>query len=169
MSTSKAIGLVESLFRGENVSESDWQNEATKYFIFADNGTKAPARPAPTGEKLIRFFNSYRYTVYVPSNQAVQNAIAAGLPTIDDIEQYVADHSADEDYETVGKPKAQAMLTTLVNRPVALRGQLHGRNRLPVRLYGRKDQRLCEADREADAGRHDIGRCRWPVVFRRYA
>lgn len=115
LSTSKAIGLVESLFRGENVSESDWQNEATKYFIFADNGTKAPARPAPTGEKLIRFFNSYRYTVYVPSNQAVQNAIAAGLPTIDDIEQYVADHSADEDYETVGKPKAQAMLTTLVN------------------------------------------------------
>ena len=33
----------------------------------------------------VQFFNNYRYTVFVPTNDAIQDAIAHGLPTWDDI------------------------------------------------------------------------------------
>jgi len=35
----------------------------------------------------VKFFNTFNYTIYVPTNKAVQDAIAAGLPTWDLIKQ----------------------------------------------------------------------------------
>ena len=34
----------------------------------------------------MQFFNNYRYTVFVPTNDAIQNEVANGLPTWEDIE-----------------------------------------------------------------------------------
>ena len=34
-------------------------------------------------------FNTYHYTVYVPSNESIREAIAAGLPTMEDAEEYI--------------------------------------------------------------------------------
>lgn len=34
-------------------------------------------------------FNTYHYTIYVPSNDSVRAALAAGLPTLDEAEEYI--------------------------------------------------------------------------------
>lgn len=34
-------------------------------------------------------FNTYHYTIYIPSNQAVADALEAGLPTLEDAEEYI--------------------------------------------------------------------------------
>lgn len=44
----------------------------------------------------VQFFNNYRYTIFVPTNAAVQSAIAAGLPTWEEIY---------EDYHSHCKPE----------------------------------------------------------------
>lgn len=47
------------------------------------------------------FFNNYRYTVFVPTNEAVKAAIAAGLPTWEEIEQdYMSHRKKEWDPET---------------------------------------------------------------------
>ena len=46
----------------------------------------------------VQFFNNYRYTIFVPSNDAVQAAIDAGLPTWEDIR---------EDFESHCKPEME--------------------------------------------------------------
>ena len=73
-------------------------------------------------EKLVRFFNNYRYTVYVPTNAAVRDAIEnKGLPTFETIEAFIESKKtpspegegyvmAKEDQQT-----AIAMITMLVN------------------------------------------------------
>ncbi len=40
---------------------------------------------------LVRMFNNYNYTIFVPSNDAVKEAIAKGLPTWDSIAAYIQD------------------------------------------------------------------------------
>lgn len=46
-------------------------------------------------------FNTYHYTIYVPSNESVIAALAAGLPTLDEAEEYILsqaeNYSFDED------------------------------------------------------------------------
>lgn len=37
----------------------------------------------------VEAFNTYHYTIYIPSNEAVREALAAGLPTMDDAEEYI--------------------------------------------------------------------------------
>lgn len=108
----------------KDMTESDWTNEVNKYRIFTD----ADGYIAPRDEMLVRFFNNYRYTIYVPTNDALRNAIANGLPTWGDIYTFVEDNKGhrcelcDEEVE-VGEDvlcehnqkKAQAMMTMLVN------------------------------------------------------
>ena len=51
----------------------------------------------------IQFFNNYRYTIFVPTNEAVQQAIADGLPTWEDIYEDYHSHCKpyyEEDPET---------------------------------------------------------------------
>lgn len=55
--------------------------ELKKYEIFYTD-------PSYSGLDLnVKFFNTYHYTVYVPTNEAVREAIAQGLPTWDIIKQ----------------------------------------------------------------------------------
>lgn len=89
---------------------------------FANNGSGG--RLTANGSSLVRFFNNYRYTIFLPSDDAVAAAIEKGLPTIEDIENFVSLHCSGSNWdgekdEATGMPvnqlKAQAMYTCLVN------------------------------------------------------
>ena len=53
----------------------------------------------------VQFFNNYRYTVFVPSNDAVKEAIAAGLPTWDEIYEDYHSHCKPFIDDETGGPK----------------------------------------------------------------
>lgn len=107
---------------GNVKDESKWNTEKNKYAIFAKNGSGG--RLTANGSSLVRFFNNYRYTIFLPSDDAVAAAIEKGLPTIEDIENFVSLHCSGSNWdgekdEATGMPvnqlKAQAMYTCLVN------------------------------------------------------
>ena len=76
----------------------------------------------------VRFFSTYRYTVYIPTNDAVQKEIDKGLPTWESIEEFINNakmdiqekeennpgYNAEEDTKAY-KTKAQAMCVALIN------------------------------------------------------
>lgn len=76
----------------------------------------------------VRFFSTYRYTVYIPTNEAIQAEKAKGLPTWESIEQYINEakdeiarkeqnnpfYNSEEDTKAY-KTKAQAMCVALLN------------------------------------------------------
>lgn len=111
----------------EELEGNDWANERRKYVILTNNGVNPAA-----GEKLVRFLNNFRYTLYVPTNQAVNNAYALGLKTQDQIADWIEQHKGYDkevinpetnEKETVhvdeltpeNQAKAQAMITMLIN------------------------------------------------------
>ena len=70
-------------------AETKWQQAALLYYLFYQ-GEKGGAKfNVPSGDKLVRSFNNYRYTVYVPTNEAVEKEIQNGLPTWDTIEEFL--------------------------------------------------------------------------------
>lgn len=113
------------------MSDADWRSERNKYRIFINteswssgSSTVSNGYYPATDEALVRFFNNYNYTVYVPSNSAVQKAIANGLPTWENIREFVESHeqygSSDGSFSGILKNKedrdmAQAMVIELVN------------------------------------------------------
>ena len=124
LSSSAGTSLLRSLFYVDSVhtSEDKWITERNKYYIFADNASSSSnpgARLTATQKKLVRFFNAYRYSVYVPDNDAITEAESNGLPTVQSIQEYVTAHTSEVDGSEVIDPtaklKAQAMVTTLVN------------------------------------------------------
>lgn len=107
---------------GDAADVAKWNTEKNKYAIFANNGSGG--RLTANGSSLVRFFNNYRYTIFLPSDDAVAAAIEKGLPTIEDIENFVSLHCSGSNWdgekdEATGMPvnqlKAQAMYTCLVN------------------------------------------------------
>ena len=124
----KAIGFVDTL----ETTINEQQQEKLKYHIFVrkeDNvGTTKSYCPAG-GESLVRFFNNYNYTIYVPTNEQVLAARNNGLMTWEEIDTWVRTKTMDDDasnndpddlgYEvpldSLDKVKAQAMVTALVN------------------------------------------------------
>ena len=118
--------LEEMGLRTEDMDNSDWKSEMNKYRVFINHavqnegvvGTKDKSYCAAMGEYLVRFFNNYNYTVYIPTNDAVRKAIEEqGLPTwasiADSLEAYkLADEGTLSD---ASKAKLQAMVTTLIN------------------------------------------------------
>lgn len=109
----KTCGFADSCYTSRGTLDNSlWSTEMNKYRIFTNTGSYIPA----AGEYLIRFFNNYRYTIYIPTNAAMQDALAKGLPTWDSIETWVEAHEdengllSDDD-----KVKAKAMVTCLVN------------------------------------------------------
>lgn len=76
-------------------SSSDWQTEMQKYAIFALNSDQTGGRFTAANTNLIRFFNNYRYTIFVPSDKAIEEAKRQGLPTLTEIENFV-----NENYDT---------------------------------------------------------------------
>ena len=69
----KACGLVDQ----KSLSPSEQNTELKKYRIFISDGGP---------DYNVQFFNNYRYTVFVPTNDAIQNEVANGLPTWEEIE-----------------------------------------------------------------------------------
>jgi hypothetical protein len=68
----KACGLVDE----QKLTKTQVQNELKKYRIFVDeNGP----------DYNVQFFNNYNYTAFIPTNEAVEDAISKGLPTWDEI------------------------------------------------------------------------------------
>lgn len=108
---------------GDAADVAKWNTEKNKYAIFAANGLNADRQTAKESS-LVRFFNNYRYTIFLPSDEAVAAAIEKGLPTFEDIENFVSLHCSGSNWdgekdEATGMPvnqlKAQAMFTCLVN------------------------------------------------------
>ena len=93
-----------------------WTNEQNKFRIFMPRTIPSYAT-ANTSNNLVRFFNNYHYTVYVPTNDAMNAAYSLGLPKWSQIEKFINDGKkanggvlSDEN-----KQKAQAMIICLVN------------------------------------------------------
>ena len=100
------------------MSATEWAAEQNKYRIFTVGG----GYNAATNEQLIRFFNNYRYTVYVPTNDAMDAAYAKGLPTYEQIASFIeANRYPDPENEgeytmnADDQAKAVAMMTMLIN------------------------------------------------------
>lgn len=99
----------------------DKDTEIQKYTIFTSSQNGLTDN--------VRFFNSFRYTVYVPTNEAVLDAIDHGLPTWEEISEVITNGENEVQAATdAGKSeeeilaitraykiKAQAMITCLVN------------------------------------------------------
>ncbi len=69
----KACGLVDE----KNLTTSQQRTELKKYQIFTDESGP---------DYSVEFFNNYRYTIFIPTKEAIEAAIAAGLPSWEDIE-----------------------------------------------------------------------------------
>ena len=109
---------------GEKIftSNADYLN---RYTIFVNNGG-IPCYDNETGAQVtaatnVRFFSNYRYTVYMPTDAAIEAAFAKGLPTWEEIAEYLKIDDAtgsttleDEELNERG-PKAAAMVTQLIN------------------------------------------------------
>lgn len=111
--------LEEAGFADEYSSRAEKDKALAKYQIFSSSN--------PCMDYNVRFFSTYRYTVYVPTNAAVENEINKGLPTWESISNYIelakAEISRNEgkpgyDVEAATaayKTRAQAMCTCLLN------------------------------------------------------
>ena len=110
---------------GEEIYSSD-DDYINRYTVFLDDGglpcyDKSTGSIAATATN-VRFFNNYRYTVYLPTNDAILDAIDKGLPTWESIRSYLeldleAEDRSDltEDEEDERNTKAAAMVTLLIN------------------------------------------------------
>ncbi len=111
--------LIAAGFQTEEMKADNdlWKAEIKKYRIFNDEGIYPPFN-----EKLVRFFNNYRYTVYIPTNEKIKEARLRGLMTYDEIIEYMDNHMIqDENGESTGQmseadqAKVKAMITMLMN------------------------------------------------------
>lgn len=86
-----------------------------KYTIFADF-SGSYARYGNANTMLVNFFHNFNYTIFVPTNEGMQKAIAEGLPTIESIEQFV-EESLDGNGQLPDdkREQAQARYLTLLN------------------------------------------------------
>lgn len=73
-------------------SETDRQNQKKFYSIFQQSEKD---NYGGVGSKTnVQMFNNYRYTVYIPTNAALEAAVNAGLPTWKTIAEYIDAHKA---------------------------------------------------------------------------
>ena len=111
-------GVKEEIFS----SNADYLN---RYTIFVNNGG-IPCFDKETNNQVatatnVRFFSNYRYTVYMPNDNAMRDAFDKGLPTWDDIRAYLqideeSGSTTLEDAELEQRgPIAGAMVTSLIN------------------------------------------------------
>ncbi len=90
--TFEKIFRTQSSTGGWSMLDADWKTEQQKFAIFATNTETTASgnnRFTAVGTNLVRFFNNYRYTVFVPSDAAMEKAYQEGLPTMEEINQYV--------------------------------------------------------------------------------
>lgn len=112
------VALLTQLFKTDAMTTSQWSDEQNKFMIFASEND----RYTTSGTSLVRFFNNYRYTIYVPSNASMEKALlsvdegGAGLPTVASIQNYLTENTNEAGELAEGvKEKAQAMVYCMVN------------------------------------------------------
>lgn len=100
--------------------------EKNRYKVFVNN-KGIPCYDKNTGDVKetatnVRFFNNYRYTIYVPTNEAIEAAYANGLPSWEDIRNFLELNIEPEErteltpeQEEARNIKAKAMCTAIVN------------------------------------------------------
>lgn len=105
-----AYTLKEMLFGNEASEALSW-----KYTIFADR-SGGYTRYGNANTMLVNFFHNFNYTIFVPTNEGMQKAVEAGLPTIESIEQFV-EESLDGNGQLPDdkREQAQARYLTLLN------------------------------------------------------
>ena len=105
-----AYTLKKMLFGDEASEALSW-----KYTIFADR-SGGYTRYGNANTMLVNFFHNFNYTIFVPTNEGMQKAIAEGLPTIESIEQFV-EESLDDNGQLPDdkREQAQARYLTLLN------------------------------------------------------
>lgn len=99
----RACGLVD-----EKLTTTQQASAMKKYTVFFyDNGL----------DYNVQFFNNYRYTVLIPSNEAVDDAIRLGLPTWEEIEEDYNNCKDENDQLTTREDsvRLQAKITYLLN------------------------------------------------------
>lgn len=116
----------------DDAKHSGWLKTAAKYEFFVRGESGGLQYNVANDDKLVRLFNNYRYTIYAPTDDAIDAELAKGLPTWDKINDYLdtnlktevklaADKSNQDEFDSVNKhndavkAKAQAMVTVLVN------------------------------------------------------
>lgn len=120
--TFKEQTLVDAGFKDQFASITDptklnqlWTNEQNKFRFFMPRS--GAYITASNSNLLVRFFNNYHYTLYAPTNDAMNAAYALGLPKWSQIEKFISDAKKANGGELTDeeKVKAQAMITCLVN------------------------------------------------------
>ena len=91
----KGCGLVK-----QTLSTNEQKSAMKKYRVFVDNNGL---------DYNVQFFNNYHYTIFVPTNDAIANAIQKGLPTWEEIE---------EDYDAHRKPEMEEVYDPVTGEPV---------------------------------------------------
>ncbi len=113
MSLNEVDDIVNKLFIKDDMTDSEKIQERNKYKIFTNE------RKTANGKMLVRFFNNYRYTIFIPNDAAVDKAYEKGLPTLQEIREFIGANvdkeGLSEEQKKEGMAKAKAMLTTLVN------------------------------------------------------
>lgn len=104
----------------KDMSSADQQAEKLKFHVFArqnDNVQGTTTYCPANNEQLVRFFNNYNYTIYVPTNEQVTAARAKGLMTWNEIEEWVKGRTNDyeDELSEADLAKARTMITVLVN------------------------------------------------------
>lgn len=108
---SNLLDAISANYTNATEKETAIQNEITKYSIFQDGKNYGGI-----ARKNVRLFNNYRYTVYVPTNEKLDAAIAAGLPTWESISNYITAHKNTEgNLSDADKAVVGAQITYLVN------------------------------------------------------
>lgn len=105
-----AYTLKKMLFGDEASEALSW-----KYTIFADR-SGGYTRYGNANTMLVNFFHNFNYTIFVPTNEGMQKAVEARLPTIESIEQFV-EESLDDNGQLPDdkREQAQARYLTLLN------------------------------------------------------
>lgn len=112
--------LEEAGYCDDQTTRTDKDRVLSRYAVFTSE--------YPSIDYTVRFFNNYNYTIFVPTNDAVKEAIEQkGLPTWESIAQYIQSqkdiitaHEGDESFDvdaftTAYKTKAKAMCSMLLN------------------------------------------------------
>ena len=95
-----ACGLVSSSLKNDVRTRA-----LKKYHVFVDDKGV---------DYNIQFFNNYRYTVFVPSNEAIAKAVEEGLPTWNTIREYYESLPLDEDENPILTHKDSLKLQTQI-------------------------------------------------------
>jgi hypothetical protein len=104
----------------KDMTTAEQQAEKLKFHVFArqmDNVQGATTYNPANNEQLVRFFNNYNYTIYVPTNEQVAAARDKGLMTWSEIDEWVKGRTNDyeDELSETDRAKARAMITVLVN------------------------------------------------------